>query len=56
MAVSSHLDQLRRKHEALHREIEEEQQHPASDFVAIKKLKRRKLHLKEEIEKLARLH
>lgn len=56
MAVSSHLDHLRRKHQDLHRKIEEEERHPAMDPVNLRQMKRKKLYLKEEIEKLSRLH
>ncbi|MFT3972939.1 MAG: DUF465 domain-containing protein [Amaricoccus sp.] len=53
MAMSSHLSELRKKHQALSVEIEEEQKRPSSDDFAIKQLKLKKLHLKEEIERLA---
>jgi hypothetical protein len=53
MSVSSHLSELRRKHQALSEIIEEEQRRPSSDDLSIKQLKLKKLHLKEEIERLA---
>jgi hypothetical protein len=53
MSLSSHLDELRKKHAALSEIIEEEQRKPSSDDLNIKQLKVRKLHLKEEIERLA---
>ena len=53
MSLSSHLDELRKKHAALSEIIEEEQRKPSSDDLAIKQLKVRKLHLKEEIERLS---
>ena len=53
MSLSSHLTELRKKHAALSEIIEEEQRKPSSDDLAIKQLKVRKLHLKEEIERLA---
>lgn len=53
MSMSSHLSELRKKHRAISDSIEEEQRHPGSDDLAIKELKLRKLHLKEQIERLS---
>lgn len=53
MTLSSHLSELRKKHQALSETIEAEQRSPSSDDIAIKQLKVKKLHLKEEIERLA---
>ena len=53
MSVSSHLSELRKKHQALSEIIEEEQRKLSSDDLTIKQLKLKKLHLKEEIERLA---
>ena len=53
MSMSSHLSELRKKHQALSEIIEEEQRKPASDDLNIKQLKLKKLHLKEEIERSA---
>lgn len=53
MSVSAHLTELRKKHQALSDIIEEEQRKPSSDDLNIKQLKLKKLHLKEEIERLA---
>jgi hypothetical protein len=53
MSMSSHLTELRRKHQALSEIIETEQRRPASDDLDIKQLKLQKLHLKEEIERIA---
>lgn len=52
MSVESHLAELERRHEALKREIEEAQSHPGFDDLEITTLKRRKLHIKDEIAKL----
>ncbi|MDH3666529.1 MAG: DUF465 domain-containing protein [Paracoccaceae bacterium] len=52
MSASSHLSQLRQKHEALSRKIEDEQARPGSDDLQITAMKRQKLRLKEEITKL----
>jgi hypothetical protein len=53
MSMSSHLMELRKKHQALSEIIEEEQRKPAADDLSIKQLKLKKLYLKEEIERLA---
>jgi hypothetical protein len=53
MSVSSHLDQLRHKHESLKAKIREEERRPGVDHLQITALKREKLHLKEEIERLS---
>ncbi len=53
MSVSSHLSQLRQKHEALSKKIEDEQQRPGSDDLQINAMKRQKLLLKEEITRLS---
>ena len=52
MSVESHLAELERRHQALEREIEEAQTHPAVDDTEIVALKRRKLKLKDEIVRL----
>lgn len=56
MSLDSHLSQLREKHEALSRRIEEEQKAPGSDDLRITALKRQKLQLKDEIAKLSTHH
>ena len=52
MSVESHLAELERRHQALKREIEEAQTHPGVDDTEIVALKRRKLQLKDQIERL----
>jgi len=52
MSLASHLAELERKHGDLEREIDEALLHPSYDDLDIVKLKRRKLALKDEIEKL----
>ena len=52
MSVESHLAELERRHEALKREIQEAQAHPGFDEFEVTSLKRRKLHIKDEIVKL----
>jgi hypothetical protein len=53
MSLSSHLTELRKKHQALSEIIEEEQRKLSSDDLAIKQLKLKKLYIKEEIERLS---
>lgn len=53
MSLSSHLTELRKKHEHLSKKIEEEQRSPASDDLVIADMKRRKLQLKDEISKIS---
>ena len=52
MSVESHLAELERRHEALKREIQDAQTHPAVDDQELAHLKRRKLHLKDQIAQL----
>jgi hypothetical protein len=54
MSSQTHLAELVRRHEALEREISEAMSHPSADTVEITELKRRKLHLKDEIARLQR--
>lgn len=54
MSSQPHLAELVRRHEALEREISEAVSHPGVDAVEITELKRRKLHLKDEIARLQR--
>jgi len=52
MALDAHLVELSEKHRALDRKIEEEQARPTADDLRIADLKRQKLRLKDEIERL----
>ncbi len=53
MNLGSHLSELRKKHQKLSDTIEAEERHPGSDDLSIRQLKRQKLHIKEEIERLS---
>ena len=53
MSLSSHLQELRKKHEHLSNEVEEAQRSPAFDDLQITALKKQKLKIKEEIERLS---
>ena len=52
MAIESHLAELERRHQALEAEISEALAHPSTDGLKIVELKRRKLHVKDEIARL----
>ncbi|MCW8843696.1 MAG: DUF465 domain-containing protein [Rhodobacteraceae bacterium] len=53
MSVSSHLEELKRKHEALSDKVEAEQRSPGSSDIDIAEMKKEKLRIKEEIERLS---
>lgn len=52
MSLATHLDELVEKHRVLERTLEEEMQRPFVDDLQIAKLKKKKLHLKDRIEKI----
>jgi hypothetical protein len=52
MSMHSHLVELEKRHQALEQELVDALAHPSSDDVTITTLKRRKLHLKDEIARL----
>ena len=52
MSIDSHLSELVRRHQAIEEAIQAEASHPASDDTKVHELKRKKLHLKDEIERL----
>jgi hypothetical protein len=52
MSLSAHLQELSDKHRQLERRIEDEENRPGSDDVAIRRLKQEKLKLKDEIARL----
>jgi len=52
MSLQSHLAELEKKHQALEAEIDECLTHPAMDDLKIVELKRKKLLVKDEIERL----
>lgn len=53
MSLSSHLQELKKKHQHLSESVEMMQRSPATDDLEIAKLKKQKLMLKEEINKLS---
>ena len=52
MSIDLHLSELVRRHQAIEEAIMAEENHPASDDIRIHELKRKKLYLKDEIERL----
>ncbi|MEI2384981.1 DUF465 domain-containing protein [Breoghania sp. JC706] len=52
MSLQSHLLELERRHADLEREIEKAMVSPSTDNLAIANLKRRKLHIKDQITRL----
>jgi hypothetical protein len=52
MALHEHVDSLRTKHAHLERLIDEELHRPLPDQAAVSRLKKEKLRLKEQIERL----
>ncbi|SPF77650.1 YdcH family protein [Pseudoprimorskyibacter insulae] len=53
MSLSSHVQELKRKHKTLSDQVETAQRAPASDGLELVHLKKQKLKLKEEIERLS---
>lgn len=53
MSMSSHLQELRRKHQSLSQRVEEAQRVLSADDLQIADLKKQKLRLKEEIQRLS---
>ena len=52
MALTAHLQELSDKHRQLERRIEDEIARPGSDDMTIRRLKREKLKLKDQITRL----
>ncbi len=56
MSLSSHLHELKKKHAHLSEEVERTQRMPGVDGLKVAEMKRRKLQLKEEIQRLSSEH
>jgi hypothetical protein len=56
MTVKSHLAELEREHHAIEREIADALAHSSTDDLKLAALKRRKLILKDEIERVRHDH
>ena len=52
MAISAHLKELNNKHAQIDKEIEKMMKHPAPDTIALTRLKKQKLQIKEKISHL----
>jgi hypothetical protein len=52
MSLANHLEELQRRHGDIERQLDQAMNHPSVDDLEIVTLKRRKLALKDEIEKL----
>lgn len=52
MSMHEHVDSLRTKHARLEEMIDEEQHRPMPDQSTVSRLKKEKLRIKEEIERL----
>lgn len=52
MTLSTHLQELKKKHQVLSDAVEEAQRSPSIDGLEIARLKKQKLQLKEEIARL----
>ncbi len=53
MSLSTHLSELKRKHKNLSDQVETAQRAPGVDDLQVAHLKKQKLKLKEEIERLS---
>jgi hypothetical protein len=53
MTLNSHLEELRKKHEALSIAVEEAQRRPGTRDAEIAEMKKQKLKIKEEIARLS---
>lgn len=52
MTTEGHIEALSRRHRDLDRQIEQERNHPSHDDLYLVALKRKKLEIKDELEKL----
>ena len=53
MSLTSHLQELKKKHQSLSSAVEAAQRSPGVDDLEVSRLKKQKLHLKEEITRLS---
>ena len=53
MTLSSHIHELKKKHQTLTEAVEKAQRSPSTDALKIADLKKQKLRLKEEITRLS---
>ncbi len=55
MSMSSHLQELQKKHQHLSEAVEAAQRSPSTDDLVVADMKKQKLKLKEEISRLSRV-
>jgi hypothetical protein len=53
MSLSSHIEELRKKHQTLSDRVEAAQRAPGTSTLEIAELKKQKLKIKQEIERLS---
>ncbi len=53
MTLSSHITELKKKHDRLSSQVERIQNRPSADPLKVVSLKKQKLKLKEQIERLS---
>ena len=53
MSLSSHLQELKKKHQSLSQAVEDAERAPGMDRLRIAEMKKQKLRLKEEITRLS---
>ena len=56
MSLSSHLQELKKKHASLSERVEAAQRAPSTDGLHLAEMKKQKLRLKEEITRLSGGH
>lgn len=54
MSLTVHIQELQKKHRTLSAKVEEAQRSPGFSDLEIAQMKKQKLHLKEEIDRLSR--
>jgi hypothetical protein len=53
MSVLSHIEELKKKHQTLSEAVEAAQRSPATNDLDIARMKKQKLHIKEQITRLS---
>jgi hypothetical protein len=53
MSLHSHIEELKRKHQTLEKQVEDAQRSPGVSHLEVSELKKQKLRIKEEIERLS---
>lgn len=53
MSVTAHLEELKKKHQRLSEQVDLAQRSPAADQIEVAAMKKQKLRLKEEINRLS---